>query len=78
MSGLRLADVARVYVGQIGCMCGCQGRYSTDPRDIQRVVDALNEDPRTITEDKIRFREAVDLRGGKRVQVAHLHDGAQR
>lgn len=40
MSSLELAleDVARVYTGEPGCMCGCLGRYSDRPRDVARTL----------------------------------------
>jgi hypothetical protein len=28
---LAMSNVTRVYNGKIGCMCGCNGKYSTNP-----------------------------------------------
>ena len=28
---LNISNVTRVYNGKIGCMCGCNGKYSTNP-----------------------------------------------
>ena len=28
---LNIRTVTRVYNGKIGCMCGCNGKYSTNP-----------------------------------------------
>lgn len=28
---LNISNVTRVYNGRIGCMCGCNGKYSTNP-----------------------------------------------
>jgi hypothetical protein len=28
---LNIQNVTRVYNGKIGCMCGCNGKYSTNP-----------------------------------------------
>ena len=28
---LNIKNVTRVYNGKIGCMCGCNGKYSTNP-----------------------------------------------
>lgn len=28
---LDISKVTRVYNGKIGCMCGCRGKYSTNP-----------------------------------------------
>jgi hypothetical protein len=29
---LNIENITRVYNGKIGCMCGCNGKYTTNPR----------------------------------------------
>ena len=35
-----LANVERVYSGKLGCMCGCQGKY-TEPHESARSVKIM-------------------------------------
>ena len=37
-----LDKVVRVYSGKPGCGCGCNGKYSTDARNIKRVTKLIN------------------------------------
>ena len=32
MSSVNIAGITKVYNGKIGCMCGCLGKYTTNPR----------------------------------------------
>lgn len=34
---LSIENVTRVYNGKIGCMCGCNGKYSTNPAHKEEV-----------------------------------------
>ena len=44
------ARVERVYSGRQGCMCGCLGTYSANPRQVTRVLNLLKKDPRTVVQ----------------------------
>lgn len=35
---LNIENVTRVYNGKIGCMCGCNGKYSTNPAHVEAVA----------------------------------------
>lgn len=35
--------VVRAYSGELGCMCGCRGKYTEDPSSIKRIVGDMNE-----------------------------------
>jgi hypothetical protein len=44
-------QVERVYSGRQGCMCGCLGTYSSNPRQVKRVLSILKNDPRAEMQD---------------------------
>jgi len=43
--------VRKVYYGKQGCLCGCKGTYSSDPRQVSRVLKILLADERTCLQD---------------------------
>ncbi len=36
-----ISEVERVYSGKPGCMCGCNGNYFEDPKNIKRIYNIL-------------------------------------
>jgi len=47
LNQLSPCTVKEVYNGKPGCMCGCKGRYSSNPSSIQRTINTLQENTNT-------------------------------
>lgn len=50
---LDVSKVTRVYNGKIGCMCGCNGKYSTNP-DFRELVGVKRGYP--VSDDECNIR----------------------
>lgn len=59
---LDISNIAKVYSGRIGCMCGCRGKYSynegveheswqgqTNPRSVKIIAGKVLNDPNVVT-----------------------------
>ena len=81
---LNVEKVAKVYSGKIGCMCGCQGKYSynegvphedwqgaVNVRTVKMFVKQLMSDPAVQYEDDYMYVE----RNG-RIKVAYFKEPA--
>ena len=79
---LNVEKVAKVYSGKIGCMCGCQGKYSynenvphedwqgaVNVRTVKMFVKQLMSDPAVKYEDDYMYVE----RNG-RIKVAYFKE----
>lgn len=51
-----VSKVTTVYTGKPGCMCGCQGKYSTreNMRSLKIIVGKLQRDPDTKFDEQAR------------------------
>ncbi len=47
-------NVVRVYTGKLGCMCGCQGKYSTEGRGVSITYNKVMNHP------NVRFDDAAN------------------
>lgn len=45
------ARIDQVYSGKQGCMCGCLGKYWSTGKMINKVLNILKADPRTMLQD---------------------------
>lgn len=50
---LNTSKITRVYNGKIGCMCGCNGKYSTNP-DFREYVGKERGYP--VSDDEVNLR----------------------
>lgn len=51
LQNVTAADVAQVYSGKQGCMCGCKGKYFDSGKMIAKVLNILKSDARTVASE---------------------------
>lgn len=50
MANIQFEQVKQAYSGKPGCMCGCNGKYTTpeeNPRSVKILINKLNKNPNT-------------------------------
>lgn len=78
LQGLTIDKVNRVYSGKPGCMCGCNGKYFTTGPMVKKVLNILQQDPRTMQMDGvlddgiILFIPDRQVKTGERNYVVYL------
>jgi len=74
--GLNNAHVEQVYSGKQGCMCGCLGKYYTNPnRMVTKVLNLLKADPRLMLQDGyILYIDFPQQDRDERNYVVYLHE----
>jgi hypothetical protein len=60
MAKTDISKVTRVYSGKIGCMCGCLGKYSTNPAYRERVGAERGYD---VSDDEVSERSVKIIAG---------------
>lgn len=68
IQSLTVKDIANVYNGKVGCMCGCKGKYAYTKHGMAAMaVDDYRKDRRDINEVEC-------LRVLRKVQLAAMED----
>ena len=79
-----ISNIAKVYSGKIGCMCGCNGKYSynegVEREDWQGAVNVRSVKiiaKKVLTHDNANFKESegyvfVEDRANNRIQVVYF------
>lgn len=78
---IRLEEVAEVYSGRLGCMCGCRGNYTTiedNKAVVSRIVNTMNkllESGAEIQKDEdCRDRRFIGVDSDTRSYTAYLKE----
>ena len=69
ISEITLSQVARVYSGRAGCMCGCRGKYTESGRGVALIFNKIVRNPAAQYDEHAR---CVYVETPTRNQVAYL------